>query len=83
MSALPQFPPGSFITTPAAQASKERALVLFIILILLFFNIEKEDENEENCDLGFFFDLIVLIILGVAAFANQGMPQTFTPSPPS
>jgi hypothetical protein len=72
MAGLPEFPSGSFIESPVARASKQRANVLFILLILVLFGIEDEDDNEDNCELSVFLDSMVLIILGITAFANKG-----------
>jgi hypothetical protein len=78
---LPLFPIGTQpFGTSAAEASKQKGLVLFFILIIVFLGIEDEDANKCNPLLTTFLDMLVLIgVATIAAVAPTNCPCNANP----
>lgn len=80
---LPLFPIGTQpFNMSAAEASKQRGIELFFLLIVVFLVIEDEDENKCNPLLTTVLDSLVLIGLATIITANApACPPNSNPPP--
>lgn len=77
---LPLFPIGTQpFGSASAQASEEKGLVLFFVMIIIFLAIEDEDGNRCNPLLTKALDMIILF--GVATLVTAATPPYPLPPP--